>query len=103
MLIEGQVYGPMARGLHHYPHYGAGERCLGGQCQRGAHMHHHGGVGMIRVRCQHDAQGRECLSLHMCTYEHWLPVNYTQLSYMIGVDSCTATVCREEVGVRGRG
>ena len=64
-------------------------------------MHHHGGVGLIRVRCQHDAQGRECLSLHACPYEHWLAVNCTQLSYMIGVDSNSATVYREEVGVVG--
>ena len=104
MIIDVPVYGPMAGGLHHHLDYGARERCLGGwQCLQSANMHW-GGVGLTRVRCQHDVQGRECPSLHVCAYEHWQPVNYMQLRFVIGIDSSVATVCcREEVGVRGRG
>ena len=103
MIIEDPVYGPMAGGLHRYPHCGARERCLGGwQCLQSANMHR--GVGLTRVRCQHDAQGRECPSLHVCAYEHWQPCNTMHLRFVIGIDLSAATACcREEVGVRGRG
>mmetsp|Transcript_42532 Transcript_42532/g.62504 ORF Transcript_42532/g.62504 Transcript_42532/m.62504 type:complete len:228 (-) Transcript_42532:57-740(-) len=59
---------------------------------------HSGGRKSIRVRCQHDAQGRECPDLHACAFEHWLPPNTRRFQWILGGTNETAA-CFKGVGV----
>jgi len=104
MIIEVPVSGPQA---HLRPLYGAGGRCLTGCNNHCTDMRiHSGGKKSIRVRCRHDAQGRECLELHVCELEHWLPVNTDRFEWIMG-ESNHSGACYEEVrnwgGAFGRG
>ena len=100
MIIEVPVCGPQA---HLRPLYGAGGQCLGG-CN-GLHcadMHSNSrGKMSIRVRCRHDAQGRECPELHICALEHWLPLNTDRFEWIMGKPSCSMACFSERVGVWG--
>jgi len=104
MIIEVPVCGPQA---HLRPLYGAGGRCLTGCSNHCTDMRiHSGGKKAIRVRCRHDAQGRECLELHVCELEHWLPINTDRFEWIMG-ESNHSGACYEEVrnwgGAFGRG
>jgi len=104
MIIEVPVSGPQA---HLRPLYGAGGRCLTGCNNHCTDMRiHSGGKKSIRVRCRHDAQGRECLELHVCELEHWLPINTDRFEWIMG-ESNHSGACYEEVrnwgGAFGRG
>ena len=104
MIIEVPVCGPQA---HLRPLYGAGGRCLTGCNNHCTDMRiHRGGKKSIRVRCRHDAQGRECLELHVCELEHWLPINTDRFEWIMG-ESNRSWACNEGVrnweGGIGRG
>ena len=104
MIIEVPVCGPQA---HLRSLYGGGGQCLGGcnslQC---ADMHSRGKMS-IRVRCRHDAQGRVCPELHVCTLEHWLPLNTDRFEWILGESSRSMACFERRVGVwegnKGRG
>ena len=53
-----------------------------------------------------DAQGRECLELHVCELEHWLPINTDRFEWIMGVSNrywaCNEGVRNGEGGI-GRG
>ena len=94
MIIEVLVCGPQA---HLCPLNGAGGQCLGG-CNS---LHCADTRRTVRVRCRHDAHGRECPALQFCALEHWIPTNTSRLRWIQG-ESYGAMACCKEVGV-GRG
>ena len=93
MIIEVPVCGPQA---HLCPLHGAGGQCLGG-CNS-LHCAETRRTESVRVRCWHDAQGRECPALQSCALEHWIHPNTCRLRWIQG-ESHVARACFSRVGV----
>ena len=95
MIIKVPVCGPQA---HVCPLYGAGGQYLDGCNSLQCADKHRRGAESIRVRCRHDAHGRECPDLHVCAFEHWLPPNTGRFQWILGGTNVTAA-CFKGVGV----
>ena len=79
-ILTVPVNGPQSIGVHFCPTHEA-RKCRFGPFGLGCEYMHRV-LESARVRCQHDAQGRECPRLQVCTLNHLHPVNTQQLAWV---------------------